>query len=78
MYLASKDKMVGYTVSKKVARAVDRNKIKRRLRAIFRAEQGRLKEGFYLLVAKQNAGSAEFTKLTADIRKSLALFRPES
>ncbi len=78
MYLTSKDRMVGYTVSKKVAKAVDRNKIKRRLRAIFRAEQGYLKEGFYLLVAKQNAGSAAFSKLCEDAKKSLAMFHLES
>jgi ribonuclease P protein component len=78
MYLTSKDRMVGYTVSKKVAKAVDRNKIKRRLRAVFRAEQGYLKEGFYLLVAKQNAGSAAFSKLYEDTKKSLAMFHLES
>jgi len=66
--------MVGYTVSKKVAKAVMRNKIKRRLRAIFRAEQASLKEGFYLLVAKQSASSAEFEKLYEDAKRSLTLF----
>jgi len=74
MYMPSKERMVGYTVSKKVAKAVMRNKIKRRLRAIFRAEQSSLKEGFYLLVAKQSASSVEFKKLYEDAKRSLTLF----
>jgi ribonuclease P protein component len=74
MYMPSKERMVGYTVSKKVAKAVMRNKIKRRLRAIFRAEQSSLKEGFYLLVAKQSASGAEFKKLYEDAKRSLTLF----
>lgn len=74
MYLESKEKMVGYTVSKKVAKAVERNKIKRRLKAVFRAEQSLLKDGFYLLVAKQSASGATFQKLYGDIKKSLSLF----
>ncbi len=74
MYMPSNERMVGYTVSKKVAKAVMRNKIKRRLRAIFRAEQSSLKEGLYLLVAKQSASSAEFKKLYEDAKRSLALF----
>jgi ribonuclease P protein component len=74
MYSPSKERMVGYTVSKKVAKAVDRNKIKRRLRAIFRAEQLSLKDGFYLLVAKQSASGIAFQKLCEDTKKSLSLF----
>jgi len=74
MYLPSGERMVGYTVSKKVAKAVERNKIKRRLRAIFRAEQLKLKDGFYLLVAKQNASAASFEKLSQDITRSLSFF----
>lgn len=77
MYMPSQERMVGYTVSKKVAKAVMRNKIKRRLRAIFRAEQSSLKEGFYLLVAKQNAASVEFKKLYEDAKSLLALFYSE-
>lgn len=74
MYMPSDVKMVGYTVSKKVAKAVARNKIKRRLRAIFRAEQSRLKQGFYLLVAKQTSGVADFKKLSDDSKRLLSLF----
>lgn len=74
MYMPSKERLVGYTVSKKVAKAVNRNKIKRRLRAIFRAEQARLKEGFYLLVAKQTSSVADFSKLRDDAKRSLSLF----
>jgi len=74
MYMPSSERMVGYTVSKKVAKAVTRNKIKRRLRAIFRAEQSSLKNGFYLLVAKQTSSAAEFKKLYEDSKRSLSLF----
>ena len=74
MYMPSDSKMVGYTVSKKVDKAVTRNKIKRRLRVIFRAEQSRLKQGFYLLVAKQTSGVADFNKLYGDLSRTLSLF----
>ncbi len=74
MYTQSNERMVGYTVSKKVAKAVTRNKIKRRLRAIFRAEQHSLKNGFYLLVAKQTASAADFKKIYEDSKRSLSLF----
>jgi ribonuclease P protein component len=74
MHMPSKDKMVGYAVSKKIQTAVSRNKIKRRLRVAFRGEERFLKNGLYLLVAKQNSTLLPFSKICEDIKKTLLMF----
>ena len=74
MHMPSKDKMVGYAVSKKIQTAVGRNKIKRRLRVAFRGEERLLKNGLYLLVAKQNSTQLPFSKICEDAKKALLTF----
>ena len=51
-YKASDEKKVGFTASKKVGNAVERNYCKRRLRAVFLELQERLSDGTYIIVAK--------------------------
>lgn len=59
---------VGFSVSKKVGKAVVRNKVKRRLRECFRPHLPNLKPGLYVVVARPAAASAEYAALS----KSLA------
>lgn len=55
---------VGFTVSKKVGTAVVRNKIKRRLREIFREYEDSIKEGFDLIfIARTNVPDISFKEL---------------
>ncbi len=57
---------VGFSVSKKLGKAVVRNKVKRRLREITRQAQGRLVPGVDLVVAARiPATEAEFAQLRA-------------
>ena len=39
---------IGYTVSNKVGHAVVRNRVRRRIREIFRLSQGKMKQGYDL------------------------------
>ena len=59
---------VGFTVSKKLGKAVVRNRIRRRLREIMRLSQERLEQGYDLiLVARSRAVDAEYHRLEADV-----------
>lgn len=61
----------GFTASKKVGNAVVRNRSKRRLRAIFAEECHRLKDGSYVLVAKEALASTSYEQLKSDFIKIL-------
>jgi ribonuclease P protein component len=65
---------VGFTVSKKVGNAVERNRVRRRLREIVRlGSQDALRPGHdYVLIGRRAALSAEFSQLTADYDRALA------
>lgn len=55
---------LGVTVSSTVGNAVVRNRVKRRLRELFRTRQGALPEGIELVViARQSAAEADFDRL---------------
>lgn len=55
---------VGFTVSKKIGTAVVRNKIKRRLREIFRTYEDSIKEGYDLIfIVKKNVPDISFKDL---------------
>ncbi|MBL7576255.1 ribonuclease P protein component [Peptoniphilus asaccharolyticus DSM 20463] len=57
-------KRVGFVITKKVAKAVYRNKIKRRLREIYKANFDVLKEGYdYVFVVKHQATELEYKDL---------------
>ena len=73
---------VGFSVSKKVGKAVIRNKVKRRLRECFRPYLGDVKTGLYVIVARPAAAEAAFGTLQKDVRYLLkkhgALKNPEA
>src|SRR3989442_5712387 len=55
---------LGITISSKVGNAVVRNRIRRRLREIFRRQRGRLPQGIDLvLIATRRANEADFSAL---------------
>ncbi|HEV2842663.1 MAG TPA: ribonuclease P protein component [Chthoniobacterales bacterium] len=61
-----KDKpfQAGFVTSKRIGRAVVRNRVRRRLRDIVRTEQGRLREGFwFVVVARPRAARASYAAL---------------
>ena len=73
---------VGYTVSNKIGNAVTRNRIRRRLREIYRLHERQLKRGFdIVIVARHRAGEADYHRLERDVLKSfekLALLKEET
>lgn len=58
---------MGITVSKKIGKAVVRNRAKRRLREIYRANRANLKNGIdIILVARNRTAYVSFDKLNKD------------
>ena len=68
LFARSKELRVGFSVSKKVGKAVVRNKVKRRLRECFRPWLGDVKTGLYVIVARPSAAQAAFRDLQRDVR----------
>ena len=64
---------VGFTVSKKVGNAVERNRVRRRLREIVRlAPAGRLQAGHdYVLVGRRAALGVPFARMVAELDGAL-------
>lgn len=58
--------LIGYTIPKKVGKAVVRNKIKRRFRTLARLYVSRIKVGFLVLLAKVGATKTPFKKIHSD------------
>ncbi len=58
---------LGITVSKKIGKAVTRNRAKRRLREVYRTNSAQLSTGFdFVLVARGRTATVPFSKLNAD------------
>ncbi|MGE3613579.1 MAG: ribonuclease P protein component [Sulfurimonas sp.] len=68
---AANTKKVGFTATKKIGNAVQRNRAKRRLRALFITYASALQEGTYIFVAKQAINETTHEKLTSDFKKVL-------
>ncbi len=64
---------VGFTVSRKVGNAVERNRVRRRLREMVRLfGEGRMHGGYdYVLVGRQAALSLPFERMTQDFERAL-------
>lgn len=55
---------VGFSISKKVGKAVVRNKIKRQLRELYRLNRNKIKPGYdFIFVVKSNVSEISFTTL---------------
>ena len=65
---------VGYTVTKKIGNAVVRNRMKRRLREIARAElPGAGRDGCdYVLIGREGGIERDFSALRGELAKALA------
>ena len=58
---------IGIIATKRVGNAVSRNKIRRRIREIFRLNQHRIKQGFWVVtIARLSAAKAAFDELQRD------------
>ena len=68
VYVRAGKLQVGFSVSKKVGNAVTRNKIKRRLKEMFRLQIPSLVNGFYVVVARPSATSATYQTLNKSLR----------
>lgn len=68
---------VGFTVSRKVGSAVERNRVRRRLREIVRlTAAARLRSGHdYVLIGRRPALSLPFERMTEDFDKALRRLR---
>lgn len=63
-FLEKKEKKIGIIVSKKVAKkAVIRNRIKRRIREIYRLNREALPEGWIVVIARRATAEANFSSL---------------
>lgn len=59
----TQQKRVGFSVSKKIGNAVCRNKIKRRLRSIYRDSMSNLRGGDMILLAKDGLDGVKYKTL---------------
>ena len=63
---------LGVTVSTKLGKAVVRNRIRRRLREIYRLHEGELKRGYdIVIVARHRASEADYHRLERELMKTL-------
>jgi ribonuclease P protein component len=70
---------VGFTCSKKVGNAVERNRVKRRLREIVRlAPEGEMRTGYdYVLVGRRAALDLSFERMVQDFERALGRVHAE-
>jgi len=63
---------VGFTVTKKAGNAVERNRIRRRLRAAVKSLTDKTRPGFdYVLIARREAIATPFADLLKDLERAL-------
>ncbi len=72
---------LGITVSKKIGKAVVRNRAKRRLREVYRINSANILQGFdFVLVARGRTADCPYEKLSADLiqaAKNLGVYKNE-
>ncbi len=63
---------MGFTVSRKVGSAVERNRVRRRLKAIARAGQAAMRPGHdYVFVGRRAALDLPFERMVAELDRAL-------
>ncbi len=73
-YLKAQEKKVGFTVAKRVRTAVHRNKLKRKLREIYRLNKSIFPEKFHFILLAKGT-SFDFHELKAQILQSVKEMR---
>lgn len=69
-YLGYDNNFLGITVTTKLGNAVTRNKIRRRIKEIYRLKEDELKLGFHIVIVARNAAtSASYHKLEQSLWK---------
>jgi ribonuclease P protein component len=76
---------VGFTVSRKVGTAVERNRVRRRLKAVVkrlespRSEGGRLRSGYdYVLIGRRAALQMAFDRIVEEFETALRRLAPKT
>ena len=63
---------VGFTVSKKVGNAPERNRVRRRLREMVRLSPARMRQGYdYVLIGRRAALGLPFERLVEDFMRAV-------